>query len=126
MAKKTQPPPDYVLQWFSEYNNWAQKKGWQYLPSRKAIGMYWTTSRLISEWEQKWPTWEELDEGLEAFARWKKGRQFSLPSLFWFLASKIVDEDSKTKYPNILLVRDWGRSKDTGLDIDVGRCPRSV
>ena len=125
MAKKTQPPPDYVLQWFSEYNAWAQKKKWKYLPWPPAIGMYWATHRLIGEWEQTWPTWEELDEGIAAFAA-AKGNQFSPPSPFWFLASKIVDEESKTKYPNILWVRDWGSGKDAGLGIDVGRCPRSV
>jgi len=77
------------------------------------MGMYWNTARLIEAWEGEknaWPTWEELDAGLRAFRDWKD-KLFTPPSPFWFLASKTVDEDSKTKYPNILAVRDWGRSK---------------
>jgi len=126
MAKRRKRPPldmskinDSDKDWFDKYNNeFAPKFGWPKLPIQIGYWSYMQMRKLVADWQESWPTWEELEAGLEATAGWQDGSTMSVNQPFWIVQAKQV-EDADARYPNILLLRNFAleakQTKSPGL-----------
>ena len=112
MASRSIPPD--VQKWFDEYNQHAARWEWPRLSSKAGQGSWWQLMKRIEVLDETLPTWDELNLGWESTKGWNNGPM--RPSNgFWILKfsgskDRYVDE----RYPNILMLRNWGRGTSVG------------
>jgi hypothetical protein len=114
MAKRKPRFEEAFLEFREAFNERAESWGCSRMPKRPSYhGMYWKARKLVKEFEEPWPTWEEIDAGIEAMSNFST--PFTLPTPGW-LFGYTKDEE----YPNILRCRNHGRKArlQGGREID--------
>ncbi len=122
MAKRRRPPLDMSLvseeaiAFFKYYNEkFAPKYGWPRLPLAIGFWSYNSMLKLVEAWGEPWPTWPELEAGMEATAAWESGdgTAMSVNNPFWIVQAKAPGDDGE-RYPNVLLLKNFAIGGNSG------------
>ena len=106
---------DEAKEFFRYYNEvFRVKYGWPKLPIGIGFWSYNAMVNLVKAWDEPWPTWPELEAGLDATGEWHDADGVMVVrNPYWLVKAKVI-EDGDASYPNILMLKNFAAKGGSG------------